>query len=156
MSDSTLRDLAAKAPEALRRHIAYRVRKWTHPDELEAPDEPTAEDDAVLAKLVGEVPGLLDRLDALEAENARLRRVLAVERGDECPDGWSLTRVEDGRRCWSRSDEGAPEFAVCTEAEGFWTWSTGADTMWEIDKGSADTALEAMEAADVALEGDDG
>lgn len=231
---SSIRDLATKAAAALDRHIAHRVNRWTRVDDLELPDEPTTEDDAVLRRLVDAVPGLLDSIDALEAENARLReerdalmdarasvlgfadaceswalkpppgidahtvgahhtvaavlrahlgheggpvpptatmdknvelrnwverlrRVLAVERGEieQAPDGWALTRVEDGRRCWSRSDEGVPEFAVCTEVDGFWTWSTGADTMWEIDKGAADTALEAMEAADEALEADD-
>lgn len=81
-------------------------------------------------------------VEATRTERDRLRRILAVERGDAgaAPEGWRHTD-RDGWRgndtlVWCRQD---PPGSVA-----HWSWTT------DKERGVAPTALEAMEAADRA------
>jgi hypothetical protein len=99
-----------------------------------------------LAEVRGQADDLLVLHDEVEAERDRLARVLAVERGDQtaAPDGWRPAGAS-----WLRRTSGALG-AVSPQQLGHersWTWSVN-DAI-----GRADTALEAMEAADAALVG---
>ena len=86
---------------------------------------------------------LADKNDALRAELARLRRILAVECGhpSAAPEGWERVSFR-----WQRRHPTAGGVYVERE-RGVWMWATDRTA----DEGAASTALEAMEAADAAL-----
>ena len=82
-------------------------------------------------------------LEQAEADNARLRRMLACERGDEsaAPEGWTFDGMV--RHEWSNGNIGA----VCSPVnDGLWVWEIARP----FTSGVEESALEAMEAADAA------
>jgi hypothetical protein len=123
----------------------------TGPGDYDPPDEgcPGCDDLHAEAQRLREQLAEQDEvLSEVTAERDRLARVLAVERGDvtAAPDGWRWRgswRVERGEDLWA-------SVALVTQgAERWWGWYVGGAPS-RLD-GRADTALEAMEAADAAL-----
>jgi len=122
------------------------------------------------ARLISHAPDLaaryraaLERNEALEAERDRLARILAVERGDEsaAPEGWE--RNGDGWTRWGGLL--GPHIHVRRERyqPDVWSWSSQSRASgpsrplrWDGPAVRVGSALEAMEAADVARGGDDG
>lgn len=95
---------------------------------------------------------------ALAAEVLRLRRVLAVEQGDQsqAPEGWAEeSSPREHRPSWVRRVL-LPTGGLDWLCQVWWAWN---GWRWEANglpiprhQGVAKTALEAMEAADRALE----
>ena len=89
------------------------------------------------------------RIAALAAEVERLRRVLAVESGDEsaAPPGWMRPY---GGRSWANAGPGVrPQWQVVQEHDGTW-WYIYVNNGRHFSKERLKFALEAMEAADRA------
>jgi hypothetical protein len=100
------------------------------------------------AELMALAPTLAREVLRLRAEQARLRRILAVGRGDAnaAPEGWSSLR-QDHLLVWYRTAGG--ERLRVEDCLSAWRWEHKYSLKW----GTAPTALEAMEAADAALAG---
>jgi len=100
-------------------------------------------------------------LREVQEEVLRLRRVLAVEGGDEsaAPDGWFESRPGG----WGRVLYGRHGHATRAPGQALWSWTwTKPRPRQEVcmpsgsvvvASGQAQTALEAMEAADAAMKG---
>ena len=91
----------------------------------------------------------LDLIETLKAQRDRLARILTVERGDEsaAPEGWRCV----GLPVWARDDGSA-----VSGVPGAYDWFARGDDLPFVARGTAPTALDAMEAADAARGGDDG
>lgn len=99
--------------------------------------------------LVGHLGATLAALDVVTAERDRLRDILACERGEKAPEGWSF----DHATCsWSMAGGTIVTFRVTGSfldgSEPFirWEWIAGRTF------GASPTALEAIEAADRAAD----
>lgn len=99
-----------------------------------------------------DVEALCESLARVLGERDRLARILAVERGEEgqAPEGWTCPH---GGAWYTGEDDDVSPFAWVERARGEhgrWVWDA---TCGGLDrKGEAPSALEAMEAADAALE----
>lgn len=111
--------------------------------------EKTGNGGAIGARALRTVEHLHARLTEVEAERDRLARILAVERGDESPpDGWE----RDTRSArWHRFRRIDCRAMVEPWGTASWRWSL-ADSAVE---GWSCTAIEAMEAADRAVGGEE-
>ncbi len=112
-----------------------------------------------------------DRIATLEADNARLGRVLAVEKGQrgQAPAGWEPVGGLDGSRCqWFWVGGATLDRHVQGGTADRLPWVYSAAALWWFDlrgspvkpaegaQGPYDSALEAMEAAGTAWEGEHG
>lgn len=97
--------------------------------------------------LVGlNLKGLLVQVAGIEAERDRLAQILAVERGDEsqAPEGWEVA----GGMWWKRAENMDVSAVLMRRTPRGWDWVVFHGNVL----GYQPTALEAMEAADAALE----
>jgi len=102
--------------------------------------------------------GTCAALRDVRIERDRLQRVLAVERGDEsqAPEGWTLEHdYEDSR--WTKGEsynfEDEPWAIVWPSLGGPVRWEAHTADYAQNAEGEASSALDALEAADAALEG---
>jgi hypothetical protein len=128
-------------------------RRLTGPTICTGPGDSSPPEATPWDELTGEVDALRERVEDLErqlgeveAERDRLARILAVERGDVAmaPDGWGHGFAYAWRR-----QAGESRLIVDRASGGSWSWTTR--TLNATVSGHADTALEAMEAAEAAL-----
>jgi len=97
------------------------------------------------------------RVEALEADVARLRAIIAAERGVAAPEGWQPAgdgwfKRDSHIRNVSPRERGALGGGEC-DGGTWWKWRVDGWTASDhICSGWAPTALDAMEAADAAVD----
>lgn len=128
--------------EKARQHV-YDLAAGRARFSMSIPPRAAVDSDFVLIAACEVAEARAEELAAARAEIARLRAVLACERGEAGPDGW---RWDADERFWFRMRSPSNPWAQVYQRGGVWVWRS------EMGDGEAKLALEAIEAVAAADE----